>query len=218
MGFFDSIPGFGMINSFLHPENAYKSAEDAEAEQWAQTQGYLNPTIQAGREQLPRLTGAEDQLFHPEELENKWIQSYSESPYAKSLIDRSRSAGLDAASSMGLNGSSAALGNIQQSAGDIASRDRQSYLDDIMKKYMSAIGIGGDIYGAGNNAATNLAGYSSNYGDTRGGLEYGRSAAPGELFGKIAGGALAGYANSSGFGGGGAGSRPPAYYNNSWTA
>ena len=89
-------------------------------------------------------------------LQEKWSQGYENSPYAKQLLSQNQSSGMDAAAQMGLGGSSAALSNIQQGAGNIVSKDRQQYMDDLMKKYMSGIGLGENLYGTGATAGTNL--------------------------------------------------------------
>jgi|SRR6185503_2532460 len=197
-----------MLHSFLNPEKGYKDASDIVNNQWNETKGYLDPTRQAGQDQLGRLTGYEDALSHPEQLENQWASSYEMSPYAKQLLDQSKTSGLDAASSMGLSGSSAALGNIQKSAGNIMQSDRQSYLDDLMKKYMGAIGIGQDIYGKGTQAASQEATLSADKGNSLAQLKYGEDSAPGDMFGKLLGGGVDLAANL--FTGGGAGAAKTA--------
>lgn len=171
-----------MIDSFLHPEKGYEAAAKQMQDAWRQAQAAQEPFRQAGQGQLPILQGAESNLMDPSALLAKWMSSYQESPFAKRSFDTAKSAGLDAASSMGLEGSSAALGNIEQSAGDIMGADRSKYLDDLMNKYMKGIGIGQDIYNTGAATAGNLGGQGLRVGDYMGGSAFGAQNAPGELF------------------------------------
>lgn len=198
-----------MISSFFHPEDAYSKAEDAAKEGYNKGQGYQEPFRQGGVDQYGRLNDAAGKLSDPAALQNEWSKNYETSPYAQQLLKQNQSSGMDAASSMGLMGSSAALGNIQQGAGNIVSQDRQQYMDDLMKKYMSGIGLGENLYGVGANAAGQMGNRSMQQGENMAGLEYGKAAAPGKLFGQLAGagigaatGGLTNLANSGGLGSG----------------
>jgi len=184
-----------MINSFLHPEDAYKEAEKASNASWDEQQGYGRPYWQQGIDQYGRLNSAENDLLDPGALQNKWGASYETSPYAKRLLEMNKNSGLDAASSMGLMGSSAALGNIQTGAGDIVAKDRQNFMNDLMQKYLAGIGIGQNIYGVGANTAGNLMTGAQQHGQDVAGLRYGAAAAPGQLFGNILGTAASAGAN-----------------------
>lgn len=184
---YKSISGYNMLNSFLHPEDAYKEAEQAENQGWSEAQNYQKPFWQAGVDQTGKLTGAENALLDPAALENQWASQYQLSPYAKQELEQNKEQGLDAASSMGLMGSSAALKNIQQGAGDITNADRQNFLNDLMQKYMTAIGIGQNIFNTGANVGTNLGSGAMQHGENEAGLKYGETAAPGALFGKMMG-------------------------------
>lgn len=187
MSFFDPFGASGMFNSFLHPEDAYSAAEKPIQDYWNQARGYLEPYNKYGQDQYGTLQGAESALLNPEELQNRWASGYENSPYAKRLLEMNKGAGLDAASSMNLMGSSAALQNIQQGAGDIVASQREAYLKDLMEKYMKGIGIGTDIFGEGAKAAGALGKGALQTGQDLAGLEYGRAAAPGNLFGKFVG-------------------------------
>lgn len=176
--------------SFAHPDKAYKNAEQAEQAGWNQAQGYQQPYWQGGVDQYGRLNDATGKLMNPAELQNEWSKNYETSPYAQQLLKQNQSSGLDAASAMGLNGSSAALGNIQQGAGNIVAQDRQQYMNDLMQKYMAGIGLGSNLYGIGAQTGANLGQQSMQHGENQAGLEYGRTAAPGKLFGQAAGAAL----------------------------
>src|SRR5260370_31382933 len=107
-----------MISSFLDPGEAWSRAGQAENEGYNQAQGYEDPFRQHGEDQYGRLNQATGELMDPAALQNKWAQSYETSPYAKQLLQQNTGQGMDAASAQGLMGSSAALGNIQQGAGN----------------------------------------------------------------------------------------------------
>jgi len=198
MGILDSVVGGvantlgvgDMFNSFMHPEKGYEAAEKPVEQYYRDAQGNLQPYNTQGQSQFQRLMDQANALNNPAQLENQWAAGYSESPYAKALTEQSKNAGLDAASSMGLVGSSAALNNIQKSAGDIMQSDRQNYMNDLMNKYLASIGIGQSIYGTGANAAGAMSTNAMNTGQNLAGLEYGRVNAPGEQFGKLLGTAV----------------------------
>lgn len=176
-----------MINSFLNPQDAYKDAEDQIQKGWQQAQGYESPFVNQGQAQYGNLMGAEGALLNPAQLENQWTQQYQTSPYAQQMLQQNKAQGLDAASSMGLMGSSGALNNIQVGAGNIVNQDRQQFLNDLMQKYMTGVGIGQNIYGTGATAAGNLASGALQTGENMAGLKYGEEAAPGQMFGNLLG-------------------------------
>lgn len=195
MSFISGIPVVGnAIDSFIHPEKGYQAAGDEMQKMWQQIQGFNNqglgyqqPYQTAGAAQIPTLNNAENQLLNPSDLLAKWMDSYSTSPFAKTSMMNAKNAGLDAASSMGLMGSSPALKNIQQSSADIMNADRQQFLNDLMQKYMTGIGIGQNIYGIGGqtagNMATNMANLGRtglNVGENLGQAAYGVQNAPGD--------------------------------------
>jgi hypothetical protein len=179
-----------MISSFFDPGEAWDRAGKAENEGYGNAVGYQKPFWQQGQDQYGRLNDAAGKLFDPAALQNEWAKNYETSPYAQQLLKQNQASGLDAASAMGLNGSSAALGNIQQGAGNIVAQDRQQYMDDLMKKYMAGIGLGENLYGVGAQAGANLGNQSMQHGENQAQLQYGRYNAPGEFFGKLLAGGL----------------------------
>lgn len=206
MSFWDTLKstsGYNMLDSFMNPDKAYREAEKASRRRYEEAKGFEMPFMNAGKDQLGRLTGAEDRLLNPIDLQNEWAKSYEESPYAHLLKEENMGEGLDAASAMGLMGSSGALENIQRGAGRISSGDRQNFLNGLMQKYLAGIGLGESIYGTGASAANTLAGNAMGQGGTEAGLRYGQAAAPGQLFAKILGAALS--AGAGGMGGAGQG-------------
>ncbi len=178
---------FDMFDSFMNPQKGYQAAEGQAGQYYKDAQGNLQPYNQNGMNQYQRLMDQANALNDPAALENKWAAGYSESPYAKQMTEQAKNSGLDAASSMGLMGSSAALGNIQNSAGEIMQSDRQNYMNDLMQKYMASIGIGQNMYGIGANSAGAMSNNAMNMGNNMAGLEYGRVNSPGDTFGKMLG-------------------------------
>ena len=196
MSWLSAIPGVGKgIDSFLHPERGYEDAAKEMEKAWQQAQqfaqqgiGYQEPFRQAGLDQLGRLNSAENSLLDPSKLLAQWMGDYTTSPYAQRSIENAKSAGMDAASSMGLSGSNAAVSNIQNSASDIMNADRQTYLNDMMQKYMAGIGIGQNMYGIGASTAGNMGNMMShmgdqamNFGQNMGQAAYGARNAPGDM-------------------------------------
>lgn len=186
------------LHSFLNPEEGYQDAQtklkeyfDMALKSGKSAQDILQPLINQGQSQYGRLNEQAENLNNPVNLENEWANAYTESPYAKQLTSEATSAGKDAASSMGLLGSSAALNNIQKSAGNIMQSDRSAFMDDLMKKYMSSIGIGQNLYGVGASATgaqssegIDLSKLIAGAGENFAGLKYGETASPGINFGK----------------------------------
>lgn len=186
---FGGLTNFSMLNRFLSPDQPYKEAENKNNQAWGEAQNYGRPYWQAGLDQNGQLGTAENNLLDPTKLQNDWSKSYETSPYAKQLLDQNLGSGMDAASSMGLNGSSAAVGNIQQGAGNIVAQDRQQYMKDLMEKYMAGIGIGQNKYNVGASMGNTLAQGAMQHGQDAAQLAYGRSAAPGAFYGNLVGGA-----------------------------
>jgi hypothetical protein len=109
------------------------------------------------------------------------MDKYKTSPYAQRSMQNASASGLDAASSQGLLGSSAATQNIQQSSSDIMNKDRSEYLQDLMKKYMAGVGIGKDMYGIGATTAGNMSNQAMQMGGAMGQAKYGATNAPGDM-------------------------------------
>jgi hypothetical protein len=179
MAWTDAIPGGSMIDSFFNPGAGYEDASKKMEEAWRNAQKWQVPYWQQGQDQWGRLNEAENKLLNPNSLLDEWMSKYEQSPWAKQTMENSREAGLEAASSQGLMGSSAATKNIQQSAHDVMSADRERYMQDMMQKYMAGIGIGQNIYGTGAQMGSNLGQQSLNAGGYMGDMAYGQRAAGG---------------------------------------
>ena len=178
------LPFGGMIDSFMHPEKGYQAAGEQFQKYYKDAQGNLQPYNQNGQNQIGRLNNQAEALNNPGQLQNQWSQGYETSPQAKQLMDQAQSNGLDAASSMGLMGSSGALNNIQKQSTNIMQGDRQNYMNDLMQKYMASIGIGTNMYGTGANAAGAMSTNAMKQGENMGAAAYGEQNAPGDTFGK----------------------------------
>jgi hypothetical protein len=188
------------ISSMFHPERGYEDAAEEMRKAWEQAQGFQRPYNEAGQSQLPILTGAQSKLMDPSALLGEWMEKYKTSPYAQRSMENAKESGLGAASSMGLMGSSSALNNIQQSSSDIMNADRQQFLNDLMQKYMTGIGIGQNIYGIGATTAGNLGKQAMNYGGNAAEMAFGRRNAPGQNIKDLIG--MGGKMAASYFGGG----------------
>ena len=177
------------LSSFLHPEKSYDKAQQELQKYYNQGQGYLDPYNQNGQQTYGKYSGAMDKLLNPTALQDEWTKNYQESELAKQNEAMATQQGLGAASSMGLMGSSPAIQAIQSGTAGIVAKDRQQYLDDLMQKYMTGIGIGQDIYGKGAAAAGQQSTNAMNQGKNSADLEFNKNNAQGDLFGKLLGGA-----------------------------
>lgn len=175
------------LSKFLHPEKGYEKGQEQLDKYYGQSQGYLNPYNQYGQAAYGGLSGAMNNLLNPEQLYDKWSKGYEQSSAAKSDIDDAMRYGLDAASSMGLNGSSAALNAMQGGAANIGQHDKQQYLNDLMQKYLAGAGIGQNIFGAGANAAGQMSNNANQMGQNSAEMAYGKQNAQGNLFGSLLG-------------------------------
>lgn len=177
----------GMLSSFLHPERAYREAADTMGQYFDESKGYLQPYTQYGQEAYGQLNPVMQQLLNPQQLQSDWINSYETSPYASMMQEEATNQGLNAASSMGLMGSTPALNAIQRGTSMITAADRDTYLNDLMNKYLSGAGIAQNIFGTGAGAGQSLAGIAQNQGQALGEMAYGENAAPGNLMGNLLG-------------------------------
>ncbi len=162
------------LSNLFHPGGAYDTASSASKQGYEEGKGLREPYINKGGEAGNDLMEQLKKLFDPGGLQDEWSNNYETSASGKQDQANAQSNGLDAASAMGLGGSSAALNNIQNRTSDIGQKDKQQYMKDLMEKYMAGIGLGTNIFNTG--AATANAGASSaeGQGDTQGGLNFGK--------------------------------------------
>lgn len=225
MAFLDYLGGLSKpimgnsLDSFLHPDKAYQKGMDEYRRQYEQarqqSQGYIDPYHQQGQEQFyGNLRPGIANLLNPESLMNRFTSGYETSPYAQQMLGLNKEHGLDAASSMGLMGSSAALGNIQQGAGNIVNQDRENYIKSMMDNYLKGLGLSENVYNQGanmsGNYASNLLNQGHQYGQGMANMAFGEQRAPGNLFGQFLraganmyGGGQMGAGQMGGGGGGG---------------
>lgn len=175
------------LSSFLHPERGYQAAQGQLDKYYNQGQGYMQPYNQHGQDVYSQLGPALQMLLNPQELQDKWASGYNESDYAKMLEDSAKQQGLDAASSMGLLGSTPALQAIQAGMGRIRAEDRQNYMNDLFNKFQLGTNLGQNIYNTGANTANQMANNAMNMGQNSAGMQFNQTNAPGQTFGGIAG-------------------------------
>ena len=180
----------GFLSSFFDPGQAYAAAADETRAGEQKAQQYLAPWMQQGQAAGTKLSSVLSQLLDPAALQAKWMGSYQMSPQAQQDIQTAREQGLDAASAMGLGGSSAALHELQSGASQIAMHDRQQYMNDLMQKYLAAIGLGQGFYGTGAGMAGQAANIAQQTAQQLAGEKYGEEAAPGQLVGNLLGGVV----------------------------
>jgi hypothetical protein len=179
------------LSSFLHPDRGYKAGQEQLDKYYNEAQGAYNPYMQNGQNAGNNLNDYMQQLMDPQALQDKWSQGYQTSGAAKDAMGMAQQNGLDAASSMGLMGSSAGMQALQAGTSQIQNADKQQYLDDLMKKYMSGAGIAGDMYNTGANAAGQFGQNAMNQGQNSAQMQYNQTNAQGNLFGQGLGTAAA---------------------------
>jgi hypothetical protein len=189
----------GLFSSWLHPEKGYKAGQGQLDKYYSQGMNFVTPYANQGKDvYLPMVTAMAD-LLNPQALQDRWRAGYTESAAAKNAEARAQEHGLSAASSMGLLGSSPALQAIQAGTAEIGAADEQKYMEDLMDKYKTALGIGTSIYGTGATAAGLGANAAGNMGENSANMAYGAQNSPGSLMngllgmgGSILGSALGG--------------------------
>lgn len=175
------------LSSFLNPQKGYEAGQGQLDKYYNDAQGNLNPYNQNGQQVYGQYSGAMNNLLNPQQLQDQWSKGYQESDAAKQTEAMAGQQGLSAASSMGLMGSSPAIQAIQSGTSGIVAQDKQKYLDDLMEKYKTGIGIGQDIYGKGAGAAGQMSTNAMNQGQNSAGMAFGQKNAQGSLFGNLLG-------------------------------
>jgi hypothetical protein len=175
------------LSSFLHPRRGYDAAQGQLDKYYQDAQGYQKPYMDQGQAAYGNLSDMMKSLLDPAALQSKWASGYQESDAAKNLENTATQHGLNAASSMGIMGSTPALQAIQQGTSQISAADRQQYLNDLMQKYLSGAGIAQGIYGTGANAANNMSGNAMNMGQNAAQMAYNQQNAGGNSFGGLLG-------------------------------
>lgn len=182
------------LSSFLHPERGYKAGQEQLDKYYQEAQNAQNPYMQNGQNAGNNLNQYMNSLMDPQALQDKWSQGYETSGYAKDLMGQAQQQGLDAASSMGLMGSTPGLQALQAGTSQIQNADKQQYLDDLMQKYMQGAGIAGNMYNTGAGAANQFGQNAMNQGQNSAQMQFGQQNAGGSAFGNLLGtaGSIAG--------------------------
>jgi len=173
------------ISSFFHPDRGYKAGQDQLDKYYNQAQSSMEPLVQQGQQQYGNINNSINALLDPQALQDKWSSGYQESQAAKDSQGMAQQQGLDAASSMGLMGSNTALNAVQAGTSQIGAQDRQTYLDNLMQKYMAGTGMAQNVYGQGATAAGQMGQNSMNMGQNSAQMSYGQQNAPGQMFGNL---------------------------------
>lgn len=178
---------FKMLSSFMNPDSAYKKAGKESDIYYNKAQQQLQPYADQGQAAYAPLNTAMTSLLNPAQLQDEWASGYEASPYSKLLQEMAQNQGLEAASSMGLMGSSPALRAIQAGTSQIGMADRDNYLNSLMQKYLSGAQLAQGIYGQGANFAGQMGQNTMAQGGNRASLTYGQQAAPGNIAGNLLG-------------------------------
>ncbi len=178
------------LSDFMHPGRPYQDAQNEANRGYNEGQGYYKPYAQHGQESGDMLAKMMQMLSNPQQMQKEWASSYEKSPYATQLQNEAQGAGMDAASQMGLQGSSGALSNIQKGASNIMQGDRQNYFNDLMQKLNAGIGVGQNMYGIGANAAGQMGQNAISHGNDMAGLKFGEKSAGANRLSTLGSGAL----------------------------
>lgn len=219
MGLFDDL--------FGDPGEGYSKGQEQLDKYYKESQNYLDPYNQFGKDAYGNYSGAMKKLLDPAALEAEWTKGYSESPSAKNAEAMAQEHGLNAASALGLMGSNTALDAIQGGTTNIGLNDRANYLNHLMEKYLAGAGIAGNIFNTGANVANQMSNNAMNMGNNSAQMAFGKQNASGDLMSSLLGagigaagtvlsGPMGGMLASSLFGGGigGGSGGMPAYAKN----
>ncbi len=176
-----------ILSDLFDPGAGYQAAQNQTQQYYNQGVGALQPYATAGNNALPQLTGAASSLLNPAALQAQWMQSYTTSPEAQMAEAMATQHGLNAASSMGLLGSTPAESAIQAGTSQIGLEDQQNYLHDLMQKYVAGINATSGIYKTGAGAAEDIGNLNEKFGRMAAQEAYGKKAAGGSFLGTLIG-------------------------------
>lgn len=169
------------LSSFLSGLFGNSGAPYDEAmQQYAKFQGNTeraqNPFINAGHSAIPMLQDWLKNMKDPSAFINNLMGGYSQSPQAKYLTQQANNAGVNAASAGGLIGSTPYLQQAQQNAGNIASQDMNSWLQNVLG-INSEYGKGQqNLINTGSHAADSMTQFYNNLAQMMGDAAYGKEA------------------------------------------
>lgn len=160
-------------------------------QEWAnKAQGVQQPYLDAGKQGLGNyqewLNGQKD----PSKFINGLMDNYQESPYAHMLQQQAMNAGNNSASASGMMGSSALMQQQMQNAGQIASGDMNSWLQNVLG-INTQYGEGQkDLKNGGQQSANALTDMYNNMGKQMGDAAYGKEAGKKNDFWNTIGGGI----------------------------
>ena len=162
-----------------------------------QYQDYMNrgketqqPYLDAGKKGIGDYQTWLNTQKDPSAFINNLQSSYQESPYAHQLQQQAMNAGNNSASASGMMGSSALMQQQQQNAGQIASGDMNSWLQNVLG-INTQYGQGqSDLMHTGQNAANSLTDMYNQMGGKMGEAAYGKEAGKKNDFWNTIGGGL----------------------------
>jgi hypothetical protein len=187
-----------MIKSFLNPGKGYEKGQEQLDKYYNQAQSHYKPYAEHGEQAYGGLSSAMESLLNPTDLYDQWLNEYEISDAAKMNQNRALEQGLDAASSMGLMGSSPALKAIQAGTAQISADDQLRYINQLMNMYLPGAQIAQSIYGTGAQAGNAMGQNASQMGQNSAQLAFGRQNAPGMLFNDLLKSGITAYMGSTG--------------------
>lgn len=173
------------LSSWLHPGRAYEKGAQVSEDYYQQAQGQMQPYAQQGQEAYGQLSPAIQNMLNPQQLYDQWAQGYQESPYAKQMQEKSMNQGLQAASSMGMLGSTPALRALQEGSSMISNADRENYLNKLLGMYTQGATQAQNIYGQGANMASQMGNQTYQHGGNMAQAAYGQQAAGGNMINEL---------------------------------
>lgn len=189
MSIWDSLGGIvgGLFGNSGKP---YDKAMD-EYQRWInQAQSVQQPYQNAGVNAIGQYQDWLKGQKNPTEFINNLMGGYQESPYARYMQQASMNAGQNAASASGLSGSTPLFQQLQQNAGNIASADQNTWLQNVLG-INTQYGQGQqNLMQGGQNAANQLTNLYNQAGQAMGQGQFGKQAGKNQDFWSTIGGIL----------------------------
>jgi hypothetical protein len=175
------------LSNWMSPGRGYDAAADQIRQAQQQAQQFQQPFMQPGAQAGGVLSEQLQRLMDPAALQSEWAKGYETSPYAQQLMGKATEEGMGAASAMGLMGSTPAIQAVQAGATNIMDRDRQQYLQDLMNKYTTGLGLGQNLFQTGAGMAGQMGQQAMQAGEDLAQLGLGRQQAGAGMFGNLLG-------------------------------
>lgn len=189
-GMFGSGAGGFLGGLFGDSGKPYDKAMEQYQKYMQMGQGVQQPYLDAGKQGLGNYQEWLDKQKDPSGFINGLMGNYQESPYAHMLQQQAMNAGNNSASASGMMGSSALMQQQMQNAGQIASGDMNSWLQNVLG-INSQYGEGQkDLKNGGQSAANSLTDMYNQMGGKMGDAAYGKEAGKKNDFWNTIGGGL----------------------------